>query len=141
MSEDKKNFKKLSNYAVIMILAAIIIIIIAAMADNREDQYENTINEKEQVNMNIQNEIVKLKDDNYSLGKEKEELEKKLEAANTQRDIYESLNKAWVLYSQEKKAEAEEVLKTLTPDTLTPEQNESYVMLQGLLQPTEEEKK
>ncbi len=141
MSEDKKNFKKLSNYAVIMILAAIIIIMIAAMADNREEQYENTINEKEQVNMNIQNEIVKLKDDNYSLGKEKEELEKKLEAVNNQRDIYESLNKAWMLYSQEKKAEAEEVLKTLIPDTLTPEQNESYVMIQGLLQPTEEEKK
>lgn len=141
MSEDKKNFKKLSNYAVIMILAAIIIIMIAAMADNREEQYENTINEKEQVNMNIQNEIVKLKDDNYSLGKEKEELEKKLEAANNQRDIYESLNKAWMLYSQEKKAEAGEILKTLTPDTLTPEQNESYVMLQGMLQPDEEEKK
>lgn len=47
MSEEKKNFRKLSSYAIIMILAAVIVIIIAAMADDRETKYEDQITEKE----------------------------------------------------------------------------------------------
>ena len=43
MPDEKKKFKNLSTYAVIMILAVIILIIIAAMADDREEQFENQI--------------------------------------------------------------------------------------------------
>ena len=75
MSEEKK-YKNLSTYVVCMILAVIILIIFAAMADNREEQFEHRLNEKEQVNVSIQNQIVSLSDENYHLKKNAEETAK-----------------------------------------------------------------
>lgn len=68
MGEEKKKTGKLAVYAIILVLAAIIVIIIAAMADNRENAYKNSINETHDANMSaVQNEIVALKNDNYNL--------------------------------------------------------------------------
>lgn len=68
MGEEKKKTGKLAIYAVILVLVAVIVIIIAAMADNRENEYKNNINETNNANMTAaQNEIVALKNDKYNL--------------------------------------------------------------------------
>lgn len=79
MKEKNKSAGKLATYAVIMLLAVIIIIIIAAMADSREEQFQNQIEQTTQTNMTIQNEIVTLKDENYFLKQENESLKKSVE--------------------------------------------------------------
>lgn len=82
MKDKNKGAGKLAVYAVIMLLAAIIIIIIAAMADNREQQFQSQIEQTAQTNVTIQNEIVALKDENYFLKQENEELKKSVEASS-----------------------------------------------------------
>ena len=65
---------KLSTYVVVMLLSIIIVIIIAAMADDREQQFQSQIESTTEANMTIQTEIVTLKDQNYTLNQEKENL-------------------------------------------------------------------
>lgn len=76
--ENKKSDKKQRNifsYAVIMIICVIIIILFAAMADNRENEIDDRINETQRTNETIQNELVRLKDENYNLNKKIQENE------------------------------------------------------------------
>ncbi len=74
MSDDnKKTDKKQRNifsYAVIMIICVIIIILFAAMADNRENEIDDKITETQRTNETIQNELVRLQDENYNLNKQ-----------------------------------------------------------------------
>ena len=79
MSDDnKKENKKQKNifsYAVIMIICVIIIILFPAMADNRENEIDDKISETQKTNETIQNELVRLQDENYNLKKQIEQNE------------------------------------------------------------------
>ena len=75
MEEKKKKSGKLATYAIIMLLTAIIVIIIAAMADNREESFQNQIEETTQANTTIQEEVVRLKNENYDLKNQLEKLQ------------------------------------------------------------------
>lgn len=71
--DNKKTDKKQKNifsYAVIMIICVIIIILFAAMADNRENEIDDKISETQKTNETIQNELVRLQDENYNLNKQ-----------------------------------------------------------------------
>lgn len=81
MNKDKKGAGKLASYAVILILMIIIVIIIAAMADDRERNFRSQIEQTTQTNMTIQDEIVAIKDENYKLSRQIDELEPKAEEA------------------------------------------------------------
>ncbi len=133
MSEEKKNFRKLSSYAIIMILAAVIVIIIAAMADNRETKYEDQITEKEQLNVSIQNEIVRLKDENYTLGKEKEALQSQLESQKTAISVSDAINQVLILWQEDRTDEARTALLSVDRSALTPEQTAACEALDKLL--------
>ncbi|MEE1012740.1 MAG: hypothetical protein U0L92_00265 [Clostridia bacterium] len=132
MSEEKKR-KNLATYAVCMVLAVIILILFAAMADNREQHFENQINEKEQVNMNIQNQIVSLSDENYNLKKEAEENNKALEEKDKELVFYQTVTKVWELQESGDTANAEEAFASIDPETLTETQRESYDALKTTL--------
>ncbi len=132
MPDEKKKFKNLSTYAVIMILAVIILIIIAAMADDREEQFENQINEKEQTNMSIQNEIVSLKDENYMLKKENDQLGALMEENEKKLTFYTVMTEAWSLYTQGKKEEAAAKLSELNPERMDETEKAHYDLLSGL---------
>ena len=116
MNEKNKGAGKLATYAVIMLLAAIIIIIIAAMADNREERFQNQIEQTTQTNVTIQNEIVALKDENYFLKQENEELKKSAEASAAQDNACSVAAEALALLedgkADEAKAKLAEVDKT-----------------------------
>ena len=133
MSEEKKNFRKLSSYAIIMILAAVIVIIIAAMADDRETKYEDQITEKEQLNVSIQNEIVRLKDENYTLGKEKEDLQSQLEPQKTALTVSDTINQVLILWQESRADEAKAALLAIDRSALTPEQTAACEALDQLL--------
>lgn len=71
--DNKKSDKRQRNifsYAVIMIICVIIIILFAAMADNRENEIDDRISETQKTNETIQNELVRLQDENYNLNKQ-----------------------------------------------------------------------
>ena len=103
------------------------------MADNREQHFENQINEKEQVNMNIQNQIVSLSDENYNLKKEAEENNKALEEKDKELVFYQTVTKVWELQESGDTANAEEAFASIDPETLTETQRESYDALKTTL--------
>lgn len=129
MPEEKKRIRNLTTYAVIMLLSVLIIIVIAAMADSREETFENRINETEQANMNISNEIVKLKDDNYVLTKEKEKLTEELENQKGQTAFYQKIAEIWSQIMAEEFKQAEETFKTIETEGLSEEQQSCYKTL------------
>lgn len=129
MPEEKKRIRNLTTYAVIMLLSVLIIIVIAAMADSREETFENRINETEQANMNISNEIVKLKDDNYVLTKEKEKLTEELENQKGQTAFYQKIAEIWSQIMAEEFKQAEETFKTIETEGLSEEQQRCYKTL------------
>lgn len=129
MPEEKKRIRNLTTYAVIMLLSVLIIIVIAAMADSREETFENRINETEQANMNISNEIVKLKDDNYVLTKEKEKLTEELENQKGQTAFYQKIAEIWSQIMAEEFKQAEEAFKTIETEGLSEEQQRCYKTL------------
>lgn len=132
VSEEKKR-KNLVTYAVCMVLAVIILILFAAMADNREQHFENQINEKEQVNMNIQNQIVSLSDENYNLKKAAEENKKTIEEKDKELVFYQTVTKVWELYESGDTAGAAEAFAGIDLQTLTDTQREFYDALKTTL--------
>lgn len=133
MSDEKKKYKNLATYAVVMALAVVVLIIFAAMADNREQNFETQLNEKESLNVSIQNEIVSLKDENYNLKNSSDKLEEDLKQATEEKDFYNALSDAWQLYGTDKKEEAAKKLEEIDADKLSEEQNEKLKILQDLL--------
>lgn len=131
MPEEKKKFKNLSTYAVVMILSVVIIIIVAAMADDREQQFENQIDAQEQTNMNIQNEIVSLKDENYSLSKELEESQAALTQRESELTFANALAEAWAMLASGDPAGARALFQTLSAST--PDQETKLLQLQSAL--------
>ncbi len=133
MSEEKKK-KNLITYALVMILAAIFIIIIAAMADNREDQFESQLSEQTQINMGIQNRIVSLEDENYKLKKEAEEKDANLAREEQAAAFYQALSQIYRLSLEGNTEEAAASFLEIDETNLTEEQKAAYTTLQKQLQ-------
>lgn len=133
MSDEKKKYKNLATYAVVMALAVVVLIILAAMADNREQNFENQLNEKENLNVSIQNEIVSLRDENYELKNSADKLETDLAQATAERDFYTALSDAWELYGADKYDEALKKLEETESDKLSDEQKQKIKDLQFLI--------
>ncbi len=125
---DEKNRKKLGTYAVIMVLAAVFLIIIAAMADHREEHFEDQISQQTKLNVDIQNQIVRLEDENYKLEKEAEELKANAAATEQALNLYKTLSEAYELaLSGDKKHATERLkLKITDPSVLTEEEKAAY---------------
>ncbi|MBO5363997.1 MAG: hypothetical protein J6A56_00840 [Clostridia bacterium] len=127
MSEEKRR-KNLGTYAVIMVLAAVLLILIAAMADNREEHYEEQINQQTQLNVDIQNQIVRLEDENYKLKKETEALKTNSAEQEQALTVYQTLSEVYALALSGKEREAAERLKLKIndPSALTEEEKAAY---------------
>ncbi len=125
---DEKNRKKLGTYAVVMVLATALLIILAAMADNREEHFEDQINQQTQINVDIQNQIVRLEDENYKLAKEAEELKSKAALQEQALTVYQTLSEVYALALTGKEREAAERLKLKITDlsVLTEEERNAY---------------
>ncbi|MEG2670128.1 MAG: hypothetical protein RR957_06635 [Oscillospiraceae bacterium] len=97
--QEKKQLKNLLTYAIIMMIGVMIIIIIAAMADGREKEIDAKIDQTHQTNMSIQSEVVALKDENYLLKKQNEELlANQNKMAEYERNLSQ-LRDVWGLYT------------------------------------------
>ncbi len=118
MKDKQKGTGKLATYSIVMLLAAIIIIIIAAMADNREEMYQSQIDQSTQTNMTIQNEIVALKDENYSLKQEVDKLKLDIDGHVADDNITNIISESLQLYTENKRAEAKAKLGEINTDTL-----------------------
>ena len=138
---DNKKIKNLGTYAIIMILSIIIIIIFAAMADNRETEFENQIYEQNQTNVAIQNEIVKLKDENYTLSKDLENTKAELSTNTASMNFYKTMTSAWTLYNENKLNDAAVKLKEIDLSSLNEEEKTYYETLFKLLPEINEENK
>lgn len=133
MTEEKKKKSNLGTYAVIMVLAALFLIIIAAMADHREDQFETQIYEQTQINVGIQDQIVRLEDENYRLKKAAEEQAKVTGAQEQSLKVYRTFSEVYALSMDGKSEEAAEKLEELDVSLLTQEEKEAYDKLQEQL--------
>ena len=69
------------------------------MADNREEEIDNRINETEQTSANIQNQLVELEDENYELEKQNQEYAEREGAHNDYVSALVNLTSVWNLYS------------------------------------------
>lgn len=132
MSEEKKR-KKLGTYVICLILSVIILIIFAAMADHREERFEHEIDEKEKLNITIQNQIVSLTDENYLLKQEAEVYQKEIEEDKKIISSSQSLLKAWTLFSNRDVEGAREILSLIDQEKLNEEQKENYDALKKAL--------
>lgn len=134
MSEEKKKFKNLSTYVVCMVLTIVILIIFAAMADNREELFENQIQEKEQANITIQNQIVSLTEENYNLKQEAEKQTQIISQQNEEVQFLTLMNEAWMLISQNKYGEAKEKAEKLKEFPMNEEREKVYQTLMNAIQ-------
>ena len=138
---DNKKIKNLGTYAIIMILSLVIIIIFAAMADDRESKFENQIYEQTQTNVAIQNEIVKLKDDNYTLSKDLEKVKAELNTNTASMNFYKVMTSAWTLYNENKLNDAAVKMIEIDSSSLNEEEKAYYEKLLKLLPKVDENKK
>ena len=138
---DNKKIKNLGTYAIIMILSLVIIIIFAAMADDRESKFENQIYEQTQTNVAIQNEIVKLKDDNYTLSKDLEKVKAELNTNTASMNFYKVMTSAWTLYNENKLNDAAVKMAEIDSSSLNEEEKAHYEKLLKLLPKVDENKK
>lgn len=129
LSPKEKRIKNLGTYAIIMVLATILIIILAAMADNREELFEKQIDQQTQTNMSMQNEVLRISDENYRLTKENEELLKSNQNLTTSNTFYKTVAEAWELYYQNNISGAEEKISTINMVDLKEEEKTSYNIL------------
>ena len=123
LDKDKKGAKKLASYAVILILMIVIVIIIAAMADDRERTFQTQIDQTSRANMTIQDEIVALKDENYNLKQQLDQIKPKADSADKILNQLSVLNEALSLYNTDKAEEAlakyAEIDSSSVPESLT----------------------
>ena len=122
LEEKKKKSGKLATYAIIMLLTAIIVIIIAAMADNREESFQNQIEETTQANTTIQEEVVRLKNENYDLKNQLEKLQQEKDKLSASDSLCTKLSDICKLYlagnTDEAKNEFEGIDEASVPDNL-----------------------
>lgn len=117
MSDNKKT-GKLATYSVIMILMIIIVIIFAAMADNREEVFQSQINETSKTNVEIQNELVIVKDENESLKKEVETLKAKETEFSKKSEITDKLSEVWSIFESGNISEAKSKFSEIDTDSI-----------------------
>ena len=125
---------KLSTYVVVMLLSIIIVIIIAAMADDREQQFQSQIESTTQANMTIQTEIVTLKDQNYTLNQEKENMQTKIDAMSAQISVYSSLTEILNLCDEGNLDEANKKFFEINIDSVPKECQRIYYAIQSILE-------
>lgn len=130
--ENEKN-GKLATYATIMLLTAIIIIIIAAMADNREQKFKSEIDSTAQTNMSIQEEIVKIKDENYNLSREVERLEKSLSESIAKNEACAKISEALALCEEGDADAASEMLAEVDAGALDKSLSRIYDMVSSAI--------
>lgn len=121
MKNNPERKSKLSTYAIVMLLSVIIIIVIAAMADDRERQFESQIASTTQTNMSIQQEIVTLKDEKYVLEQNQKEMQSQIDDMSKKLSVYNILNEALTLHAENKHDEAKAKLAELAPDSIPEE--------------------
>ena len=102
-----------------MLLTAIIVIIIAAMADGREQSFKSQIDSTNQANMTIQEEIVGLREENYSLNQQLDKLNKEAEARSASDAACAALAEAWSLHVEGKADEATQKLAEIDAGALS----------------------
>lgn len=131
--KDKKESlpKKLGLYATILLLLVIIVIIFAAMADNREQNYENQINETTKINVSIQEEIVTLKDENYRLKQENEKL-KASALTDEEKEAEAKIDNVYSLLSEGKTEDAKKAFAEISPESI-PDKAKKYYNAVALL--------
>lgn len=135
--EKKKN--NIGTYAVVLILAAVFVIIIAAMADNREDHFENKISEQYEINQGIQDQIVALENTNDDLKKSNETLTMTNTGLEKSISFYKTMNQIYILALEGKPIEASAKIKEIDIASLNEEEKAVYDTMQKQLQlPLEE---
>lgn len=134
MPEETKKYKNLTTYVICMILTIIILIIFAAMADNREELFESQIQEKEQVNLTIQNQIVALTDENYSLKQEMDNQSQIIGQQSEEIQFLTILNEAWMLIEKNQIQDAKNKADQLKDFSMNEERKKSYQLLENALQ-------
>lgn len=126
MDKDKKGASKLASYAIILILMIIIVIIIAAMADDRERTFKTQIDQTTQTNITIQDEIVALKDENYELKQQIDQLKPKAENNDKVAEHLSILNEIIQLFNDGKTEEANTRYAGLDPASIPETLTELY---------------
>lgn len=137
MSEEKKKFKNLATYSVTMVLAVVVIIIFAAMADNRESDFESRLNEKENINITIQNEIVSLKDENYELKNQLDKLQTDLDKSNKEISFYKTISEIMDLCDSGNYDEAAAKLAEISSEDLNEDEAEKIKKIKGIIEETD----
>lgn len=137
MSEEKKKFKNLATYSVTMVLAVVVIIIFAAMADNRESDFESQLNEKENINITIQNEIVSLKDENYELKNQLDRLQTDLEKSSKEINFYKTISEIMDLCDSGNYDEAAAKLAEISSEDLNEDEAEKIEKIKGIIEETD----
>lgn len=137
MADEKKKYKNLATYAVVMVLTVVVLILFAAMADNREQSYETQLNEKENINISIQNEIVSLRDENYELRNTNDKNKTELDKTKGELEFYKKVNNVWSLYYSGEEDKAAEAVKELLSEKLSEEQKTAANKLSETINGTE----
>ncbi len=134
MPDEKKKYKNLTTYVICMILTIVILIIFAAMADNREELFESQIHEQEQVNLTIQNQIVSLTDENYSLKQEMDKQSQIISQQSEEIQFLTLLNETWMLIEKKQFQDAKTKAEQLKDFSMNEERKKSYQALVNALQ-------
>ena len=134
MPDEKKKYKNLTTYVICVILTIVILIIFAAMADNREELFESQIHEQEQVNLTIQNQIVSLTDENYSLKQEMDKQSQIISQQSEEIQFLTLLNETWMLIEKKQFQDAKTKAEQLKDFSMNEERKKSYQALVNALQ-------
>lgn len=134
MDEKNKKSGKLATYAVIMLLTAIIVIIIAAMADNREESFQNQIEETTQANTTIQEEVVRLKNENYELKTKLDKVQNEKDKLSASNDLCTKLSDICKLYRAGNTDEARQKLESIDESSVSDELKDLYASVKSMVE-------
>lgn len=134
MDEKNKKSGKLATYAVIMLLTAIIVIIIAAMADNREESFQNQIEETTQANTTIQEEVVRLKNENYELKTKLDKVQNEKDKLSASNDLCTKLSDICKLYRAGNTDEARQKLESIDESSVSDELKDLYASVESMVE-------
>lgn len=134
MDEKNKKSGKLATYAVIMLLTAIIVIIIAAMADNREESFQNQIEETTQANTTIQEEVVRLKNENYELKTKLDKVQDEKDKLSASSDLCTKLSDICKLYRAGNTDEARQKLESIDESSVSDELEDLYASVKSMVE-------
>lgn len=134
MDEKNKKSGKLATYAVIMLLTAIIVIIIAAMADNREESFQNQIEETTQANTTIQEEVVRLKNENYELKTKLDKVQNEKDKLSASSDLCTKLSDICKLYRAGNTDEARQKLESIDESSVSDELKDLYASVKSMVE-------